>query len=386
MVLRIVSSLVGLVKVRLDHTTIDGAVFRLHYRWTTSFCFLACALVAASDYIGSAIQCYDGSGNSVPKPINTFCWIMSTFTLNSSSKEGTHYSGRGSTYDGTGTYDDAIHTKTYHAYYQWVPFVLFFQGCLFYLPHMLWKANEGRTADTLLQGLQLNSMDDNCEKKKENIVNYLKASKDRNGKYSLTYMMCEALNLVNVIGQMFLLDKFFGGVFLNYGTKVLNYVVDDDGLHDPLVTTFLEFGPSGTLELRDAACILPQNMLNEKVFIFMWFWFVILATVTAMQIVWRTLMIFSPVVRFRMLERRGKLMSLPKLEQALRQLHLGDFFLLDILGCNLDASTFKDILLKATDCDDVIANNNSYRPFYEPGDDDPVAYKRQLAAEDATAV
>ena len=32
-----------------------------------------------------------------------------------------------------------------HAYYQWVPFVLFFQACLFHAPHLLFKlAEEGK--------------------------------------------------------------------------------------------------------------------------------------------------------------------------------------------------------------------------------------------------
>lgn len=39
------------------------------------------------------------------------------------------------------------HTKrdevTHHAYYQWVPFVLFLQAILFYMPHHVWRSVEG---------------------------------------------------------------------------------------------------------------------------------------------------------------------------------------------------------------------------------------------------
>lgn len=33
----------------------------------------------------------------------------------------------------------------HHAYYQWVPFILFLQGIMFRLPHMLWKSWEGNS-------------------------------------------------------------------------------------------------------------------------------------------------------------------------------------------------------------------------------------------------
>lgn len=382
MVLKLVASLAGLVKVRQLHTDVDNCIFRFHYRWTTSFCYLACVLVTASDIIGGAIQCIDGVGKNVPKAFNTYCWIKSTYTLNNT--DGIHY--------GLGT-EKVNHERTIHAYYQWVPFVLFFQGCLFYVPHLLWKAFEGKTAERLLQGLQFNSMDEEREKKKENIIKYLKSSWGHNGRYSVIYLACEMLNFVNVIGQMFLLDTFFGGIFMTFGSRVINFAIEDNGArHDPMVMAFPRitkclfhiYGPSGSIKDLDAMCILPQNILNEKVFITMWFWFVILATVTAMQVTWRIAVALSPMVRVRVMERRGKVIASPTLEQAIRHLHLGDYFLLDILGRNLDALNFKDVLLGATGA--VEDANGSYVPYYEADDDDPLAMKRQMESEETTAV
>lgn len=41
-----------------------------------------------------------------------------------------------------------------HAYYQWVPFVLFLQAISFYLPHLFWRSWEGGRIKNLVIGLQ----------------------------------------------------------------------------------------------------------------------------------------------------------------------------------------------------------------------------------------
>ena len=44
---------------------------------------------------------------------------------------------------GVGTYNHKHDDITIKAYYQWVPFVLFMQACMFYAPHLLCKSWEG---------------------------------------------------------------------------------------------------------------------------------------------------------------------------------------------------------------------------------------------------
>ena len=38
--------------------------------------------------------------------------------------------------------------------------------------------------------------------------------------------------------------------------------------------TFYKYGNTGTVENKDGLCILAQNTLNEKIYIFLWFWLV----------------------------------------------------------------------------------------------------------------
>ena len=44
--------------------------------------------------------------------------------------------------------------------------------------------------------------------------------------------------------------------------------------------TFHKFGPSGTVQKFDGLCVLPLNIINEKIYVFLWLWFIFLAVVS----------------------------------------------------------------------------------------------------------
>jgi hypothetical protein len=43
------------------------------------------------------------------------------------------------------------------------------------------------------------------------------------------------------------------------------------------------FGPSGTLQKLDALCVLPLNILHDKVYLILWYWYLVLFVVTVLQ-------------------------------------------------------------------------------------------------------
>ena len=57
--------------------------------------------------------------------------------------------------------------------------------------------------------------------------------------YAFKYFICDLLNFVNVIGQMYMINAFLGGVFMAYGTDVLYWdETDPEARTDPMIRVF----------------------------------------------------------------------------------------------------------------------------------------------------
>ena len=95
------------------------------------------------------------------------------------------------------------------------------------------------------------------------------------------YLVSKVLYIVNIIFQLFMLDRLLGATFHDYGLDVIRGAWSDHDWHDspgvvfPRVTMCdFKVRRLGNVHRYTVQCALPLNLFNEKIYVFLWFWFV----------------------------------------------------------------------------------------------------------------
>jgi hypothetical protein len=214
------------------------------------------------------------------------------------------------------------------------------------------------------------------------IKKYFKESMKSHGPYALKFFFCEFLCLVNVIGQMYFTDRFLGYTFMTYGSDVFAMAFGDpEGRSDPMnmvfpkVTkcTFHKYGPSGTVTRHDGLCILALNIINEKIYVFLWFWFVGVAIMSGLAIVYRMVVILVPSLRVSVICARA-LNQVPRstvkaiIDSKSGWLdQVGDYWVIYLLSKNLNPIAMKELI---EELQPVMAPaSNTYKPAYPDMDE-----------------
>jgi hypothetical protein len=118
---------------------------------------------------------------------------------------------------------------------------------------------------------------------------------------------------------------------------------------------FRKYGPSGTIQVHDALCVMALNVVNEKIFMILWFWFALLALVSALALLWRLLILglvvcasahyrgFVSVLAQRAL---GTPVTLDPvyLSPVTKRLDCGDWLFLQLLGANMSARVYREFM------------------------------------------
>ena len=108
--------------------------------------------------------------------------------------------------------------------------------------------------------------------------------------------------------------------------------------------TFHKFGTSGNIEKHDALCILPLNIVNEKIYVFLWFWFILLAVVSGLALLYRLAVVLGSQARMYLLRAQARLAPRNEVELVARKCQIGDWFVLLLLGKNIDPLVYKELI------------------------------------------
>lgn len=340
-------SVKGLLKI--DSVCIDNNIFRLHYKATVVILVAFSLLVTSRQYIGDPIDCIV---DDVPLNImDTYCWIYSTFTI--PNRIGGRI-GKDVVQPGIASHVDGEDEVKYHRYYQWVCFVLFFQAMFFYLPRYMWKMWEGGRIKMLVLDLNCPIISEECKAdRKKLLIDYFATNLHTQNFYAIRFFLCEFLNFANVIAQIFFMDYFLDGEFSTYGSDVLRFTeMEPEDRADPMARvfpkvtkcTFHKYGPSGSIQKLDGLCVLPLNIVNEKIYVFLWFWFLFVAVLSGLNLVYRTCVVVMPKFRLLLLRARSRLAPQDEVETITKKCQIGDWFILYQLGKNIDPLIFKELV------------------------------------------
>ncbi|PAA94463.1 hypothetical protein BOX15_Mlig014383g1, partial [Macrostomum lignano] len=306
----------------------DDAVDRINSYYAPVLIVIMSSIVMTKMYLlGDPVQCW------IPpefKPAweqyaETYCWLKNTYFVPP---------------NGSIPGDETVRQGEELKYYQWVPFVLAIQALMFHLPAVIWKLMNWQSGVQIktLVGMAVNCVDDSQEKREDKIkklawyfrtaiekkirkqsgffynlkkvlIRYLLIGRAAYGRYLINvYIVIKLLYIANVVGQFFLLNGFLGTDYDFYGLGVLRDLWNNHDWrhsgHFPRVT-LCDFNVRviGNSHPRTLQCVLVVNLLNEKIFVFLWFMLLFVAVVTILDALFWLAWAFLPNRRFATLRR-----------------------------------------------------------------------------------
>lgn len=215
----------------------------------------------------------------------------------------------------------------------------------------------------LCKGTTTRNVED-ADEKKEKLIRFFK--KNIHNKYNIYFgwfVFCEFLNFAMVAFMIALTHRFLHFRFVGYGFKVWQYYLLPEeehrmpGVKNPMCNTFpriascdyWRFGSGGKQENINAICILNLNIINDKVFLILWWWFYLIALLSLVRVIYRGIQCRSSWLRFKLLDIRlhrylKKSSKLEFIKTYILECNLGDWFVMYQLSKNLNRPFFMELL------------------------------------------
>lgn len=108
---------------------------------------------------------------------------------------------------------------------------------------------------------------------------------------------------------------------------------------------FHKYGPSGTIQKHDALCVMALNIINEKIYTFLWFWFFTLFVASLLGFLWRIISLaLHKNVTFNKIVFSCTTSSNLNLKPIIKLISYSDWLYLVYLSKNIDKMVFQDFI------------------------------------------
>lgn len=294
-------------KVVKPQVVADSVDYLNYYCTSLLLAFFAFA-ISAKQYFGSPIQCW------VPmefrggweKYTEDYCFIQNSYYV---------------------PIDDQIPKDPYFrrdqlSYYRWVPVVLALQALMFFSPNYIWNMLYKETAISpraIIQDAQKCSHMHGSQRETEvrNLAEYIadtvavftprmhyhKKRVQRSGKNAtFLYLTTKFFYVANIVGQLYMLNHFLGGQYLSWGYHTWMSVAAGEEWAESEVFPRVILCDFTVRKLANnqnytVQCVIMLNMINEKLYLFLWFWFIFVGFCTLINFFYYLIIMIVPCAR-----------------------------------------------------------------------------------------
>ena len=325
--------------------TIDDLNCRLNHKWTTSLLVIFGIIVILREYNTDAIDCITSDKHPYRQQsdsVNSFCWLRRTFRSldeNFKPKNSNHSQSL------TGQYVNGLH---------WTGYLFLVQSFFFYMPYLLWSSLENGKISCLVQSLDDKRLpEEKRQLQKQSLVRYLVKNLANHHLFALKFVLIKVLSLTNLIIQIIISDALLANHFTGLGLSISMFIGGQST--ETMAEVFPRAvicelsqhwsdSPSNGSDNNQVICLLPINLITEKIFIFLWFWYLFLIIGFTFDITYYLSNFFSKEIRSMSLLSECHVCDKQHLNIVINRSAFGDWLLLRLLSNNLNAFMFSEII------------------------------------------
>jgi len=325
---------------------VSNTIFKLHR--LTAALLIGCSILTTSrQFFGDPIHCMLGGG-SIPLPVfQSYCFMTGTYTLpHVTSNLTSAHPGVSTGILNAGGHEDGT---VYHNYYQWVCLLLAVQACACYLPWGIWKGMEGGRVGKLLAKVSQDPLTETpVTDQVAGLGDFLLSHSGWFNSSALKLLLCQISCLVLTVAQMYAMDLVLGNEYLSLGNNLLSLELINQALTKvfPKVVkcSMIYIGPSGDPVNNSGMCTLPINIINEKIYLVLWVWFLVITCVSILSLLHQACLLLLPSLRQMQLQRKSQVTPEHLVRSVTNQSTYGDTVLLQLIASNTDTAQFTALL------------------------------------------